>query len=408
MLHRLADAPLREALEDSPVVLIHGPRQSGKTTLAQEVGAERGYEYFSLDDEVVLTAAQSDPVRFIGDLPSRAIIDEVQRAPELFTAIKLAVDRDRRPGRFILTGSANVFMMPTLADSLAGRMEIIRLFPFSQCEIESVPPSFVTQLFEGAFQARRTDRLGEGLAERIVHGGYPAALDRKTSRRRSAWYRDYVRAIVQHDVRDISRISSLDALPRLLELAAGQTARLINVADLAGPFQLTRPTIRDYVTVLEHVYLLEKLPSWHKNRLKRLIKTPKLHIGDTGLGAHLLGVDASALYEDRETYGQFVETFVYQELRRQVVGQDDDIRFFHFRDRDGYEVDVVLQRGMRVAGVEVRAAATVRESDFRGLRKLAASAGKSFASGVVLYDGEAGVSFGENLFAVPIRSLWEV
>lgn len=214
--------------------------------------------------------------------------------------------------------------------------------------------------------------------------------------------------MIQRDVRDLARIASLDTLPRLLALAAGQTARLLNVTDLAGPFQLSRPTIRDYVTLLEGVFLIEELPPWHSNRLSRLVKTPKLHIGDTGIASTLLGLDATGLYEDRETLGQLPETFVYQELRRQASGYRDDIRFHHFRDKDGYEVDVVLERdGRELTGVEVKAAATVVPRDFGGLRKLSAASGRRFRCGVVVYDGEASASFGDRLYAVPIRTLWE-
>lgn len=406
---RLVEARLEEALGDSPVVLIHGPRQSGKTTLAQRVGRKRGYAYFNLDDDVARAAAEADPVRFVADLPPRAILDEVQRVPSLFTALKVAVDRDREPGRFLLTGSANVLFVPKLADSLAGRMEIIRLFPFAQCEIEGRSAAFLDALFNASFKTRRAERLGTQLAERIVAGGYPAALVRATPRRRAAWYRDYIETLVQRDVRELARIASLDALPRLLTLAAGQTARLLNVTDLAGPFQLSRPTIRDYVTLLQQVFLIEELPPWHSNRLSRLVKTPKLHVGDTGLAVSLLGLDARALYEDRNVLGQLLETFVYQELRRQASGEHDEIRFHHFRDKDGYEVDVMLERGGRqVAGIEVKAAATVTAGDFRGLRKLASAAGRRFAAGVVLYDGETSASFGDHLYAVPIRALWEM
>ncbi|HED64147.1 MAG TPA: ATP-binding protein [Planctomycetes bacterium] len=393
---------------DSPVVLINGPRQCGKTTLAQRVGRKLGYAYFDLDEDVSRAAAESDPVGFVADLPERAVLDEVQRVPSLFTALEVAVDRDRAPGRFLLTGSANVLLVPQLADSLAGRMEILRLFPFAQCEIEGRRTPFLGALFEGTFKSRRGERLGRLLAERVVAGGYPAALARTAPRRRAAWYRGYIETMVQRDVRSLARIASLDTLPRLLALAAGQTARLPNVADLAGPFQLSRPTIRDYVTLLEQVFLLEELPPWHTNRLSRLVKKPKLHMGDTGLAAALLGLDAAALYEDRETYGQLLETFVLQELRRLASGHEHEIRFHHFRAKDGFEVDVVLEGpGRRLAGIEVKASSTVTAADFRGLRKLARAAGKRFAAGVVLYDGETSVGFGDNLYAVPVRALWE-
>lgn len=399
---------LTEALQDTPVVLIHGPRQCGKTTLARAVGDAAGYAYISFDDDVLRASVLADPVGFVADLPDKVVLDEVQRVPELFTALKVAVDRDRRPGRFILTGSANVLLVPRLADSLAGRMEILRLHPLAQSELTAKQPDFLDALFGEGFKTRQQARLGKELAGRIAAGGYPAALARPSSRRRVTWYRDYIETLVQRDVRDMARISSLDVLPRLLALSAGQTARLLNVADLASPFQLSRPTIRDYVTLLARVFLLEELPPWHNNRLSRLVKTPKLHLGDTGLACALLGVDAAALWADRTLLGQLLETFIFQELRRQASWRDAPVNFYHFRDKDGAEVDIVLEgSGQRVAGVEVKAAATVTAADFRGLRKLKESAGDRFAGGAVLYDGEVTAPFGDKLVAVPIRSLWD-
>ena len=406
---RYAEPRLIEGLADSPVVLIHGPRQCGKTTLAQLVGRRLRYTYISLDDDVARGAAEADPAGFAADLPQRTILDEVQRVPTLFTALKSAVDRQRLAGRFMLTGSANVLLVPKLADSLAGRMQILRLHPLAQCELARRAPRFLDALFGSGFKTRQIDRLGIELAERIVAGGYPPALTRPAGRRRATWYRDYLDAIVQRDVRDLARIGTLDALPRLLALAAAQTARLLNVTDLAAPFQLSRPTIRDYVILLERVFLLETLPPWHSNRLSRLIKTPKLHIGDTGLACALLGLDSTSLLADRPVLGQLLETFVFQELRRQASWHDAPLAFFHYRDKDGVEVDIVIERGAReLVGVEVKAGATVTANDFRGLRKLKEATGKRFVAGVVLYDGEMSASFGECMYAVPLRALWEV
>lgn len=406
---RFAEASLIEALSDAPVVLIHGPRQCGKTTLAREIGEPRGYVYFSFDDAVTLAAATSDPVGFVADLPERVVLDEVQRAPELFTAIKSAVDKDRRAGRFLLTGSANVLLVPKLADSLAGRMAILRLHPLAQCELASRPPRLLDALFLGDIKVRSYGRMGTELAVRIAAGGYPSALARASARRRATWYRDYIETIVQRDVRDLARITSLDSLPRLLTMAAGQTAHLLNISDLAAPFQLSRPTIHAYMTLLERVFLLESLAPWHTNKLSRLIKTPKLHLGDTGVACALLGLDAEALFADRPVYGQMLETFVFQELRRQASFRDDDIRFHHFRDKDGVEVDIIIERGGReLIGIEVKAGATITPSDFSGLRKLRDASGKRFAAGAMLYDGEVSVGFGEGLFAIPIRALWEM
>ena len=309
---RFIESRLVEALDDSPVVLIQGPRQCGKTTLAQMVcapellpgrggsgvAASRGYSYFSLDDDSVRAGAETDPMGFISDLPERVILDEVQRVPGLFTGLKLEIDRRRVPGRFVLTGSTNVLAVPTVQDSLAGRLETVRLHPLAQCELHASRPAadgFIDTLFGDSFPIRQTARLRNELAERIVSGGYPPALARSAGRRRASWYRSYADAQVQRDIGALSRISGLNALPRLLTLAATQTGRLFNLSRLAAPFQLSRPTIGDYIALLERAYLLERLPSWHSNRGKRLVKTPKLHIGDTGLACALLGASVPTL-----------------------------------------------------------------------------------------------------------------
>lgn len=397
-----------EALDDSPVVLVHGPRQCGKTTLAMTVGERLGHAYVTFDDGVVLAAATADPMGFVADLPARVTIDEVQRAPGIFSALKSAVDRDRRPGRFLLTGSSNVLLIPSLADSLAGRMALVRLHPLARCEIAGTAPRFLDLLFSGEIAAGAAARLGRVLPDLVVAGGFPGALARPMPQRRAAWYRDYVETLVQRDVRSLARIASLDALPRLLALAAANTAQLVNVADLAAPFQLSRPTIRDYLTLLARVFLVDELPPWHRNRVSRLVKSAKLHVGDTGVACALLGLDAAALGADRTALGPLLETFVFQELRRQASGLADEFRFHHYRDRDGGEVDIVVERGAgRIAGVEVKAGATVTASDFRGLRRLREAAGPRFAGGVVLYDGETSAGFGDGLRAVPIRRLWE-
>ncbi len=313
-----------EALTDTPVVLLHGPRQCGKTTLAQLVGEKEGFTYLTFDDDIQRAAAQIDPVGYLADLPKRVILDEVQRVPELFTSLKMEIDRQREPGRFILTGSANVLLIPRLGDSLAGRMEILRLHPLSQAELTGKNSNFLSSLFTASFKTEQAGkRLGIKLAERVASGGYPAALARATSRRRMAWYRDYAETLIQRDIQDLARISTLDALPRLLALAASQTACLINITELAAPFQISRPTIRQYITLLSRIFLLEELPPWHSNRIKRLIKTPKLHLVDTGLACSLLGLDAEMLWQNRTLFGHLLETFVYQEIRRHASWYDD-------------------------------------------------------------------------------------
>lgn len=403
---RYIESVLKAAIDDTPVILIHGPRQCGKSTLAKRVGYDLGYEYTTFDDDTLMNAALSDPAGFVKGLPERVILDEIQRVPEIFTSLKLAVDNSRTPGRFILTGSANVLLLPKLSDSLAGRMEVLRLHPLSQSELERKPNTFVTDLLRGEVKAfSRTLQL-EDLADRIVSGGFPAALTRTLPGRKSAWYRDYIKTLINRDIRDFSRISRLDIIPRLLTATAGQTAHLLNVTELASPFNVSRPTIRDYISLLTHIFIIEEIQPWYNNNLKRVIKTPKLHLCDTGLISSLLGINAQTLLDDHMLFGQILETFAYQELHRLSSWMDESVNFLHYRDKDMSEVDVVIEKGRDISGVEIKLSATVRNKDFRGLRRLKSSAGKRFKSGVILYNGDSVVSFEDDLYAVPLSVLW--
>lgn len=396
---------LRAALADTPAVLIHGPRQCGKTTLARMVGGD--YAYFTFDDENVLASSRRDPVGFVERLPKRVVLDEVQRVPELFATLKHAIDRDRTPGRFLLTGSANLMLLPRLSDSLAGRMEVLMLYPLAQCEIEGRKSSFLEQVLEGKLSDCAATRLGEELVERVLKGGYPEPRRRASESRRQAWLRNYVETILQRDIHDIARISSMEAVPTLLQMLAQRTGQLLNISELAKAFQLSRPTIDHYVALLRRIFLVDFLQPWHSNRSKRLIKTPKVHLADTGLAAMLLGVDARQLRDNQTAFGHLLETFVYEELRKQASWLDDSPAFYHFRDRDLHEVDIVMEdRQGRLVAVEVKAAGTVFEKDFTGLRCLQRLAGKRFRLGLLLYDGEHLLPFGNDLLAVPISALW--
>ena len=406
---RHVESRLREVLEDSPVVLIQGPRQCGKTTLARIVGRAGGHHYISFDDEDARAAAEGDLMGFVRTLPERVILDEVQKVPEIFSSIKLAVDRDRTPGRFILTGSVSVPHVRGITDSLAGRMDIIRLHPFSQSELEGSVPGFPDALFSSEFDIwrDRNDSPEMVIMDKVAAGGYPVALQR-SGERRADWYRKYVEMLVERDSRDIAAVRSPEILSSLLALAAAQTARLLSVNGLSSSFRLSRNTVQDYLFLLEKMFLLEKLPAWHSNHLKRLVRTPKLHVTDTGIACALMRMNAAALSANRLFYGHLLETWVLQELRRQLSGHGQPHAFSHYREKDGAEVDIVIERGASaLAGVEVKASATVRDSDFRGLRRLRAAAGDRFSCGVVLYNGDRSLRFGEGLYAVPLRSLWE-
>ena len=406
LYRRLAESALVAALADTPVVLIHGPRQCGKTTLAQQVGRRRGFRYYTFDDAATLAAARADVTGFVARLERRAILDEVQRVPELFAALKPTVDADRASVRLILTGSSNVLLVPRLSDSLAGRIEILRLYPLAQIELERAPPAFLNALFSDRqiFAPGRT--LGKEIAERIVRGGYPVA-QKRTAKRRDDWHANYIETLVQRDVHELAHIAHLDALPKLLTLAASQTARLANLSELASAFELSRPTIRNYLTLTERLFLVEFLPPWFSNRAKRLIKSPKLHFGDTGLACTLLRCGAAAeLYDQRVLLGQLLETFVFGEIAKQAAAHPERIGLYHLRDKDGYEVDIVVQRGTQHVGIEVKAASSVHEADFRGIKRLRELLGPRFHGGIVLYDGDHVLPFGERLLAVPLSALW--
>ncbi|MCF7822150.1 MAG: ATP-binding protein [Mariprofundaceae bacterium] len=405
---RLLQPRLEEALDDTPVVLIHGPRQCGKTTLAKKVGDLRGYTYLSFDDVNLVSAAKADPIGFVDRLTDKVILDEIQHVPELFSSIKHTVDRERSPGRFLLTGSANILLLPKLSDSLAGRIDIIHLHALSRCEIENSGKGLLEQLFRGEFEVGVLEKLGTKLAKYVVEGGFPEPQQRKSARRKSQWYANYIETLVQRDIRDLARISNLEAMPKLLQLAAHQSAQLLNKQALASPFQMSRQTVDSYFTLLQKIFLVDVLPAWHSNRGKRLIKTPKVHMSDTGLASALLGLSVDQLDSDRTMLGHLLESFIYNELRRQASWSNSDIQFYHFRDKDQYEVDIVMeQHGGGVVAVEVKAAATVTEKDFKGLKRLQSMVGSSWKMGIVFFDGEIPLSFGDGLIAMPISGLWD-
>jgi predicted AAA+ superfamily ATPase len=400
---RFASASIQTALEDTPVVMINGPRQCGKTTLVKAFADERR-TYLTLDDETALTAARSDPVAFLRPLDT-VIIDEIQRAPELLRAIKRSVDDDRRPGRFLLTGSADVLTLPTVAESLAGRMEIVSLLPLSQAEIERGAARFLEQAFSGNLPTPKRPATGRDLERRMLAGGYPEMLSRKDPARRKAWARDYLNAIVQKDAPEIAALDKLDLLPRLLRALAHHAGQLCNFTQLGGQIGLDDKSTRKYLGVLEHLFLIRRLEPWHNNKLSRLIKTPKIHFLDSGLLASLVGATPEGLAGNRDLLGALLETFAFAEVLK--AASVTPVSLSHYRDKDKNEVDLVLEsEAGDVVGLEVKAAATVKASDFAGLRRLADAAGKRFRLGVVLHDGDTVVGFGERLLAAPVSCLW--
>lgn len=409
MIPRLIRPRLLAALGDNPVVFLQGPRQSGKSTLAQSLlGPPFPARYLTLDDSAVLSAASRDPGGFIAGLDGPVVIDEVQRVPELFLAIKSSVDRDRRPGRFLLTGSAGVDVLPALADALVGRVEILTLWPLAEAEIEGAGGSVVDRLFDTAVQppaACPTDR--DDVLTRVLRGGYPEALRRRTMDRRREWFASYVTTILQRDVRDLSNIEGLRDLPRLLSLLAGRTSRLLNYAELSRSAAIPQTTLKRYLALMEGTFLVRMLPAWSTNLGKRLVKSPKILMTDTGLICAVLSADADRLKADPILLGQLLETLVTTELRKQASWSRTRPRTFHYRTHAQAEVDIVLEEPSgRLVGVEVKASSTVGERDLRGLNELARIAGPNFVRGIVLYAGGQVVPFGERLHAVPLAGLW--
>lgn len=405
MFARHARDRIGEALQDTRVVLVSGPRQSGKTTLAKEISTP-DMRFLTLDDPTTLDAARADPVGFVRGI-DRAVIDEVQRAPELLLAIKVDVDRDRRPGRFLLTGSANLMTIPTVADSLAGRMETVPLLPLAQSEIMGRRSTFVDKLLSGGKPTVGDLLLGGDLVEAVLRGGYPEALTRGRWSRRQNWYRSYVDAIVKRDVREVAQVDMLGVMPRLLRMIAEHSGQLVNYSAIGSAVGLSHVTTQKYMHVFESLFLFETVPPWFTNRLKRLTKSPKLHFLDSGLLAAMRGISATHVERDRGTFGTLLETFVYSEIRKIAGWSEQRPSISHFRDREGLEVDLVLEGpDGNLAAIEVKAAASVYAKDFSGLRKLAGFLGDRFTQGVVLYDGDQVVPFGDKLYAAPVSCLW--
>lgn len=402
---------IQVALADTPVVLLNGPRQCGKTTLAQQTWPE--VSYYSLDDDTLLSTVRLDPQGFIRRL-DRAIIDEVQRAPELLRAIKLAVDQDRRPGRFLLTGSANLLALPQISDSLAGRMEVITLLPLSQAELNRAPSHFIENALAQSWTVAGARQLciGDARIERVLCGGYPEMLSRPDPARRSAWANAYLKAVLQRDLRDVADIDKLQAMPPLLNVLAQLSGQLCNFTQIGAQLGLDGKTVQKYVSLLEHIFLVKRVPSWGRNELGRLIKSAKIHFLDAGLQASLTRMTLARAVVDRTRFGPTLESWVFGELQKNLSELAADGAFldvwhiYHYRDSNQVEVDFVLENHARqIIGIEVKASASVNSADFKGLRQLQGRTGEDFVSGLVLYDGAQALPFGPNMWAIPLSCL---
>ncbi len=406
LLKRRAEQVVRDALDDTPVVLIHGPRQCGKSTLAQMVGANR--RTVTLDDPDPLHLAKTRPAEFFQVYKAPLSIDEIQRAPELFLSLKAQVDRERKPGSYLLTGSANVLLLPKMADSLAGRMEVVDLTPLTQGELIGIGECGLDRLFDQEFDPpSRIESTGD-LVEKMLGGGFPEAALRKPARRR-AWFEAYMRTLVERDVRDLANIDGLTQLPRLLTLFAGRAGDPLNINQLARELNIPHTTLTRYVDLLRSVFLLQLVPAWSFDQGPQMAKSAKVFLVDSGLQAELLRLDAKRLIEDGERLSRLAKNFVANEINRWRVTSQDRPDLLHLRTIKHKEIDFILEsRDGRVVGIDVSLGMTVHPDDAIGLEWLREIAPEKFHRGIVLYRGNEIRPLGKDLWAVPFEFLWTV
>jgi hypothetical protein len=396
-----------DALLDTPIVFLRGARQTGKSTLVQLIAeGPCPARYVTLDNAVVLSAASADPSGFIAGVEKPVVIDEIQRARDLVLAIKEDVDRNRTPGRYVLTGSADILTLPKLADSLAGRMEIRTLWPLSLSELTNGSSDIIDSFFGDDFPKRLNKSPDFDLLARIVAGGFPEPVKRSSHRRRRAWFDSYITTILDRDIRDLARIQDLVAVPRLLKLLAGRTATLHNQSEISRSSGIPNSTLSRYMALLETTFLVKTLPAWSFNLGKRLVKAPKLFMVDTGLACHLIGIDQEGLRNGGDIAGRIFENFVVLELYKHASWSKEFVRFYHFRSQSGHEVDVVIENSAgKVIGIEMKLSTNPSPKDFSGLKVLAEHLGDRFLRGILIYAGKEIVPFGKNLYAVPVSVL---
>lgn len=407
MYRRFILTHMLEALADTPVVFLRGARQTGKSTLVQMI-AKDAYpaRYVTLDNAGILSAAGADPSGFIAGIEKPVVIDEAQRIPELLLSIKEDVDRNRQPGRYILTGSADVLTVPKVADALAGRMELLTLWPLSIAEIQGHEKNIVDTFFSVDFHRSLHRNSTFDLHAAMIAGGFPEPLMRTNHRRRLAWFDSYMSTILDRDIRGLTHIQDLAAVPRLLKLLAARMATLHNQSEVSRSSTIPNSTLSRYLALFKTIFLLQELPAWSANLGKRLVKAPKLLMVDTGLACALLGIDEDSLHQGGEMVGRIFENFVALELFKSASWSDKPVRLFHFRSQQGKEVDMVLEdnRG-NVIGIEVKLSATASPGDFSGLKILKSHLKEKFVRGVLIYTGSEVVPFEENLHAVPVSCI---
>lgn len=409
LVPRRAAGAISDALADTRVVLVNGARQVGKSTLVRAVAADRDAEWRDLDRVADRQSALADPEGFVA-FDGLVVIDEIQRMPELLLAIKVAVDNDPRPGRFLLTGSARLLGLRDVPDTLPGRMETIELWPFSQGEIDGSPDNFVDTAFRLGPEIRHDSAVTRAeYAERLVRGGLPEATAREDTRRRGRFLDSYVQNLIDREVRELSEIERVPEMVSLTRLLAARSGLIVAANSLENDLRLSRPTIARYLQLLEEVFLVKRIPGWSRNLGARTTNASKLTFVDSGVAAQLLAQDAHSLRRPGAPFGPLLEGFVLSELARQLTWSEEFVDLYHYRDQNKVEVDAVLEnRHGQVVGIEVKAASTVRPDDFNGLRRLAERLGDDFVAGLLLYTGTGTLPFGPKLRALPVSALWQL
>jgi predicted AAA+ superfamily ATPase len=407
MLKRHIQKEVEAYLEIMPVVLIAGARQTGKTTYVRQIAKERGYAFFTFDDVMTLANAKRDPVGWLKSLPKPVVIDEIQRVPEIFLSLKKDVDTNNKPGRYLLTGSANPLLIPHLGDSLAGRMGIINMFPFSFCEKIEKKESFISLLFKKKIPIKTFPDLDKDLiVKELLWGGYPPVQTFKKLADVNRWIKAYLQTIMERDVRDIANIEGVREFPNLFRLLASRNGGLLNISSLSRSLGMVHMTLNRYMRLLETLYFIHLLPSWYHNLGKRMIKSPKIYISDTAIVTSLLGMNEGRLLEDPMLFGQLLEGYVFSELLKQQSWAQTDFELYHFRD-GSYEVDFILEKSDgTVTGIEVKSAQSIHTGDLKGLKHLKSISKKRFDKGIILYLGAQTEYLDEDLWAVPFQALW--
>ncbi len=409
MFTRNIFSTLQRRLQSMPVMLIVGPRQCGKTTLSKKIGHDLGMSYISCDNIASLASIQFDPVGFINNKAKPLIIDEAQRAPEIFLPIKVDVDENRKPGRYLLTGSANPLLVPNLGDSLTGRMGICNMWPLSQGEIHGRKENLLESLFKSEqWKADYPILSQHEIVEILMKGGFPNVVLAKSSEERREWCNDYLFNVLQKDINDLSKIEHFSQMPSLLYGIANRIGSPLNVNSLTDLIRTSEATIRRYIELLKSLFLLYPLPSWSRNIDKKLSKAAKIYFSDTALLLQSIDFDEERLLKLPNVLGQVFENFVVMELVKQATWSPEPIKLYHYRTHDQKEVDVVLETSSgKVIGIEIKLSGIVRKDDLKGLMSLKEYCGDAFHKGIIFYTGDTMLPFGDSFTALPVTALWE-